>query len=586
MENWEYQKYEPFFGVWYATKRLGKGAVGEVYEIQREDLGQIYRSALKIVSIPADEEEVRYVLSSGVKEEDLPQYYRSAIEDLTKEIVAMSRLRGNSNVVSYEDHMTIPHEDGIGWDILMRMELLTPLEEYAREHPLEEEDVIRMGIDLSRALELCQQEGIVHRDVKPDNIFRAPSGSFKLGDFGIAKIAQTSQLTISHKGTVSYMAPEVYRGEGFNGAADVYSLGLVLYKYLNDGRLPFMPPYPEVIEYNDSEIAFRQRMQKKEMLPPSGGCVALQEIVMKACAPDPADRYESPQELREDLEELKAILQESSFDSEGRDSSHGGKNRVKNRAKQEYVSRKKASADTSSVGSSAGHTSGSGKKVALVVATIAAVLLVGAGVYALIPKHIEKINGIQSEETIYIGDTLSPHYVIEPDRFADETISFRGVPKDVLLVDEEGHVTGQGLGEGTLEMTARDYTQVCHITVIPKVSDIGNVKDLTMTEGETGKLKPELSPEKFSKEPISFDSSDPAVASVSAKGKISAKQPGTSDISISAGGCEKTIRLTVEEKPTPVVTYSRSSSSNRSGKSKKSGGSSKGYFDSDKDEFF
>ena len=93
----------------------------------------------------------------------------------------MSKLKGNSNVVSYENHQVIPHKGGIGWDILIQMEHLTPLNEYTRKHTITRQDVIKLGIDLCKALELCQKYNIIHRDVKPENIFISDAGDFKLG---------------------------------------------------------------------------------------------------------------------------------------------------------------------------------------------------------------------------------------------------------------------------------------------------------------------------------------------------------------------------------------------------------------------
>jgi serine/threonine protein kinase len=80
----------------------------------------------------------------------------------------MDRLKGHTNIVSYEDHTVIPHENKIGWDILIRMELLTPLTDYLQNHKFSEDDVIKLGIDICKALTLCERYSIIHRDIKPD----------------------------------------------------------------------------------------------------------------------------------------------------------------------------------------------------------------------------------------------------------------------------------------------------------------------------------------------------------------------------------------------------------------------------------
>lgn len=101
----------------------------------------------------------------------------------------MSKLRGNSNIVSYEDHNVIEKQDGeFGWDIFIRMELLTPIVQYFTDNAPTQQDIIKLGIDICKALEVCGKYNIIHRDIKPSNIFVSDVGEFKLGDFGVASV--------------------------------------------------------------------------------------------------------------------------------------------------------------------------------------------------------------------------------------------------------------------------------------------------------------------------------------------------------------------------------------------------------------
>ena len=124
--------------------------------IRDRDFGTTYRAALKAITVPASEAELRDVMADGMDEEGVRAYFHTFVQDLVKEFALMSRLKGNSNIVSYENHQVIEHKDGIGWDILIQMELLTPLNEYTRTHTVTRQDIIRLGIDMCRALELCQ----------------------------------------------------------------------------------------------------------------------------------------------------------------------------------------------------------------------------------------------------------------------------------------------------------------------------------------------------------------------------------------------------------------------------------------------
>ena len=305
MDSSYYKQYEPVFGSWHMTRLIGEGSFGKVFEIEREDFGTTYKAALKAVTIPSSQSEVQSVLSEGMDEGSVRTYFGSFVQELVKEFALMSRLKGNSNVVSYEDHQVIEHRDGIGWDILIRMELLTPLDSYIRKHKtVSRQEIIRLGIDLCRALELCQKHNIIHRDIKPENIFISENGDFKLGDFGVARTVEKTTGGLSKKGTYLYMAPEVYKGEAYGSTVDIYSLGLVLYRLLNGNRAPFLPLAPAPVTYGDREKALARRYSGEPLPLPSHGEGRLAEIVLKACAYEPKDRYSSPGQMRQELEAI------------------------------------------------------------------------------------------------------------------------------------------------------------------------------------------------------------------------------------------------------------------------------------------
>ncbi|MGN1140844.1 MAG: serine/threonine protein kinase [Oliverpabstia sp.] len=296
---------------WQTVRPLGKGSFGTVYEIYREEFGFPQRAALKVITIPQSPEEIEMAYQDGMDQKSVTEYFHSFVEELVSEFALMYQLKGNNtNVVSYEDHMVIQHEDGIGWDILIRMELLKPLPEYIKEHPLSEMDVIHLGIDICHALEICRNYGLIHRDIKPENIFWSEeTGYYKLGDFGVARVAEKTVSNFSKKGTYSYMAPEVYRGLPYSFSVDIYSLGILLYRYLNHGRLPFLPKWPEVIKFSDREKALEKRIRGEEIMPdPDQGSEALKKVVLKACAHSTEQRYKSAAELRQDLEAVEAEL--------------------------------------------------------------------------------------------------------------------------------------------------------------------------------------------------------------------------------------------------------------------------------------
>ncbi len=581
METEYYRKYEPLFGSWYIKDQIGEGSFGKVYIIERKEMGVTYRSALKAITIPQTQGEIKSIMMEGMSRTDVEKYYLKLVHDIVNEFILMAKLKGNSNVVSYEDHILKEHEDGIGWDILIRMELLTPLFDHMGKHPMTTSDVIRLGIDMCRALELCEQNHIIHRDIKPENIFVADTGSFKLGDFGVAKTIEKSNSGLSKKGTYMYMAPEVYRGEAYDLTIDIYSLGIVLYRLLNNNRAPFLPDAPQPIKYTDKEEAMQKRVSGEEIPPPKNGTEDLDRIILKACSFNKEDRYQNAAQMREDLEKLKGKIKS---------------------ARESVIKKTADKTDEKNTGeekSAAG--TGTGKKPApekddkqktstekkgckalrysrrIIIAAAIAVLCTVCTVFALIPKHVTDVEGIDDITNVYIGDTIAPDYKIVPDRFSESKMTFKAGDRSVISVDKSGRITGKKLGESTLKISVREYEKDVRVKVVAKVNKITGVdKKITMTEGTTKTLKPKLKPDKFRNEKISYSSSKKKVATISDKGKIKAKSPGKAKITISAGGYSRTITVVVEQYVAPTSAPAATSAPAQNYNGYSSGGSSGG----------
>ena len=289
---------------WKITRPLGEGSYGRVFEMERTEFGQTYQAALKVITVPQSKAEIGSILSEGMSTPQAEAYFHGIVEELVHEFSIMFKLKGTANIVSCEDLRVLEHPDGIGWDILIRMELLHPLLPYVYEHPMARRDIIKLGIDICKALERCQRYNVIHRDIKPENIFISDSGDYKLGDFGIARTIERTTSGLSKKGTYSYMAPEVYAGKEYGFSVDTYSLGLVLYRMLNKNRGPFLPQPPEAITFASREQALARRISGEPLPRPFYGEGRLGEIVLKACAFDPKDRYSSPQQMRQELEAI------------------------------------------------------------------------------------------------------------------------------------------------------------------------------------------------------------------------------------------------------------------------------------------
>lgn len=291
---------------WETVGLIGRGSFGAVYKIERKVFNDTENAALKVISIPQNNGDIEELYSDGYDDESITSTFQSHLESIVAEYSLMRKMNGSANIVNCDDVRYVQHDDGIGWDIFIKMELLTPLTK-ALPSEVSDETVIKLAKDMCRALILCKKHGIVHRDIKPQNIFVSEHGDYKLGDFGIAKTVE--KTTGGTKiGTYKYMAPEVYNNQPYGSSADIYSLGLVLYWLLNKRRMPFLPLPPAKLKAGQDEDARHRRLSGEPIPEPICGSKELKRIVLKACAYEIDSRYSSAEFMLEDLDRLTGEL--------------------------------------------------------------------------------------------------------------------------------------------------------------------------------------------------------------------------------------------------------------------------------------
>jgi hypothetical protein len=168
----------------------------------------------------------------------------------------------------------------------------------AREGALPVGTAIELGIQIAQALEAAHERGVVHRDVKPQNVLLAEEGRVKVTDFGIARARGTEGLTLTGTimGTSDYIAPEQAKGEASGEAGDIYSLGVVLYELLT-GRVPYEADSPVAAAMRHVHDPVPSVRAVRQDVPPR-----LDACVRRALAKEPRDRFASMSDLIAELE--------------------------------------------------------------------------------------------------------------------------------------------------------------------------------------------------------------------------------------------------------------------------------------------
>ena len=293
------------FGDWKIYQHVGSGSGGRtaVFQIKRSNFDWEETSALKVVNIIEEEGQLSQLSKTykNTYEEECKRLCREA----QMEVRLMYQMQGSMNVVNYLDYKFSDWEEEncFGYDLLVRMEFLDCLKNLVKQKDqYSEGEVIQIGKDICKALVSCHKENIIHRDIKPGNIFVNSQGYYKLGDFGIARILDFSGNASTIKGTYAYAAPEQFRrnrGERYDHRVDIYSLGLTLYELLNGNRLPFAQS--SYVREEDIEL----RIGGGQIPAPLNAGNELTKVILKACAFKREERFQSAQEFLNALEKIE-----------------------------------------------------------------------------------------------------------------------------------------------------------------------------------------------------------------------------------------------------------------------------------------
>lgn len=221
--------------------------------------------------------------------------FRRRFHDESQAVAMLSHV----NIVAIYD---VSRSDELDYIVMELVDGMT-LKQYMKKRgtPLSWREALHFITQIVRALGHAHSRGIIHRDIKPQNIMVLRDGSVKVTDFGIARVASAAQATLTQEalGSVHYISPEQARGSHIDGRSDLYSAGVVLYEMLT-GRLPFEGETPvSVAIQHINSIPIPPRDLNPDI--PS----ALEAITLKAMSPKAENRYASADEMLADLEEFR-----------------------------------------------------------------------------------------------------------------------------------------------------------------------------------------------------------------------------------------------------------------------------------------
>lgn len=281
------------------SEKLGSGAFGTVYKVIKTNAAGQYVRALKHITIPTEKQYNSVLNSMGGDVSKADSYFSQMLDNIVSEIKILNDLseKGVQHIVRYYENDIVVTDSPRRYDILILMEYLTPLEDFIQNADFRVRNVVKLGLDILDGLQSCHSNGVIHRDIKDDNIFVSDKSEYKIGDFGVSKVLKDSSKAESLKGTPNFLAPEVYLGkEGYTKSVDLYSLGIVLYRLLNYNRNPFLPHFPKQFFAQDEDTAFEERMSGKIPDFPSLAGEQIGQVIVKAIS-NSSERFQTADEF-------------------------------------------------------------------------------------------------------------------------------------------------------------------------------------------------------------------------------------------------------------------------------------------------
>ena len=245
------------------------------------------------------------------KAKDITEDRTVAVKIMKNEFIGsedfIRRFRNESKAIALLSHPNIVKIFDVGFTeklqfiVMEYIDGITLTEYIAKHGVLKWKDVVHFTMQILKALQHAHDRGIVHRDIKPQNVMLLEDGTIKVMDFGIARFNRETDKTMSEKaiGSVHYISPEQARGDVTDERSDIYSIGVMMYEMLT-GKKPFDGESPVAIALMHMQSPAKKMSEINNSIPEG-----LEEITEKAMQKEPSKRYQTAGEMVKDIEEFK-----------------------------------------------------------------------------------------------------------------------------------------------------------------------------------------------------------------------------------------------------------------------------------------
>lgn len=286
---------------WTLTYLLSEKDGEKIFQAEKESASGVKSSLIRTVFLPCSDENYEKLSEKfGGDENELRKHNARLLQKSKNEFAFLRRMTGKGGWLNLRESYDISNIEGTQSLLAARFDNAQSLEGFIEENGLTQGALLKMAIDVCRGLEKAKKAGRVHGSLSPDCIFVDENCKFRIGKID-SEISETKKITDTSTEALLFTAPWATQF-GVNYTSDTYSVGLIMYYYLNNRKLPF----EDTLSREDALV---KRLSPKDIPKPANDIGRITEIVMKACQTSTKKRYQTPYQMRKDLEEVYVRLE-------------------------------------------------------------------------------------------------------------------------------------------------------------------------------------------------------------------------------------------------------------------------------------